>query len=98
MTAKKKTMITLMLKKKVNQPANEIFFAFKNNKLVFYCDCREFEPVKFKILANKYDPHGIYRKKYLDIQPENNSLTNEQETIDSNRLKKRLVKRHSITT
>ncbi|XP_014212413.1 ejaculatory bulb-specific protein 3-like [Copidosoma floridanum] len=27
---------------------------------------REFEPVKFQILANKFDPRGIYRKRYLE--------------------------------
>ncbi|XP_043471776.1 allergen Tha p 1-like [Leptopilina heterotoma] len=34
---------------------------------------REFEPNKFEILANKYDPKGIYRQKYFEPPPDNNA-------------------------
>ncbi|XP_011502594.1 PREDICTED: ejaculatory bulb-specific protein 3-like [Ceratosolen solmsi marchali] len=53
---------------------------------------REFEPEKFEILASKYDPHGVYRKKYLEPPPEEtNSLSDHP---SDNRLKD-LVKRQS---
>ncbi|XP_001600188.1 ejaculatory bulb-specific protein 3-like [Nasonia vitripennis] len=56
---------------------------------------REFEPVKFEILANKYDPQGIYRKMYFEASPEetNNSLNNDQQSIDNRRRRRRRRKR-----
>ncbi|KAJ8670417.1 hypothetical protein QAD02_001676 [Eretmocerus hayati] len=60
-------------------------------KIIHYL--REFEPAKFEILAKKYDPRGIYRKKYLDITSDdfNNSLN--ERTNESQR-RRRLIKRH----
>ncbi|KAK0181344.1 hypothetical protein PV327_003636 [Microctonus hyperodae] len=34
---------------------------------------REYEPKKFQILANKYDPEGTYRRRYLQVNYESNS-------------------------
>ncbi|XP_043277877.1 allergen Tha p 1-like isoform X2 [Venturia canescens] len=34
---------------------------------------REFEAEKFDILANKYDPEGIYRRRYLQPPPDDNT-------------------------
>ncbi|XP_051165860.1 ejaculatory bulb-specific protein 3-like [Leptopilina boulardi] len=34
---------------------------------------REFEADKFEILANKYDPQGIYRQKYFEPPPDDNN-------------------------
>nr|QHN69075.1 chemosensory protein 3 [Sirex noctilio]QHN69082.1 chemosensory protein 3 [Sirex nitobei] len=34
---------------------------------------REFEPKKFENLADKYDPQGIYRRRYLEPPPDNNT-------------------------
>ena len=41
-----------------------------NNNFLF--NFREFEPERFEILANKYDPEGIYRRKYLEPSPDDN--------------------------
>ncbi|XP_033228918.1 ejaculatory bulb-specific protein 3-like [Belonocnema kinseyi] len=32
----------------------------------------EFEPERFEKLANKYDPEGTYRRKYLEPSPDDN--------------------------
>nr|QGW50258.1 chemosensory protein 11 [Chouioia cunea] len=60
---------------------------------------REFEPVKFEILANKFDPKGIYRKRYLDPTPDetNNSITDENSVDENDQKLKRLIKRHRST-
>ncbi|XP_058799830.1 allergen Tha p 1-like [Phymastichus coffea] len=57
---------------------------------------REFEPVKFEILANKFDPKGIYRKRYLDSTPNetNNSIIDENSIDENNQKLMRLLKRH----
>nr|QNL14938.1 chemosensory protein 1 [Aulacocentrum confusum] len=34
---------------------------------------REYEPKKFGILANKYDPQGVYRHRYLESEYQSNS-------------------------
>ncbi|KAL7298341.1 hypothetical protein TKK_0008684 [Trichogramma kaykai] len=46
---------------------------------------REFEPERFELLANVYDPHGIYRRKYFDNPLDNDVITSNSLTGERNR-------------